>query len=126
MLFLALAGAAMAAPPANAKATAATAPGRTLSDAEIERSIKDRFSRSKIAREGFQVRVQGGVATIDGKTEVIQRKGTATRLAKLAGAKRVENRIQISEAARQRALQRLRGGDPVPAATEPRRAEVKR
>jgi BON domain len=76
-------------------------------DATIERAIQARFSRSKISTDGFTVKVQGGVAVLEGKTGVIQHKGTATRLAKRAGAKGVDNRIQISEAARERAIANL-------------------
>ncbi len=84
----------------------------------IEKAIRDRFARSKIARNGFQVQVQGGVATLTGQTYVIQHKGVATRLAKTTGAKQVINRIQVSEAARQKASANL--------ATGRRRAQIKR
>ena len=50
--------------------------------------------------EKYQVHVQGGVATIEGKTEVVQHKGVATRLAKSAGAVAVVNHIQVSKAGR--------------------------
>ncbi len=82
----------------------ATAPGN---DGAVERAIQARFARSKISTNGFTVRVQSGVAILEGKTGVIQHKGTATRLAKRAGARRVDNRIQISDAARQRATANL-------------------
>ena len=62
--------------------------------------------------------VQGGVATIEGKTEVIQHKGVATRLAKGGGAVAVANHIQISDAARERAAHNLETGR--------RRAQIKR
>lgn len=87
-------------------------------DRELEKAIRDRFARSKIARNGFQVQVQGGVATLTGQTDVIQHKGVATRLAKTTGAKQVINRIQVSEAARQKASANL--------ATGRRRAQIKR
>ncbi len=48
----------------------------------------------------FTVHVQGGVATIEGKTDVMQHKGTATRMAKTGGALAVNNHVQISDAAR--------------------------
>jgi len=80
----------------------------SLTDEDLERDIRDRFARSKIAVNNFQVRVQGGVAVIEGHTAVLQHKGTATRLAKAAGAKRVENRVEVDEAARQEAAERLR------------------
>jgi hypothetical protein len=101
---------------APTKAAPKSAPARP--DAEIEKDIRNRFSQSKIGTEKFQVHVQGGVATIEGKTNTIQHKGTATRLAKLGGATGVANRIQISEAAKQKAAQNL--------ATGRRRAQIKR
>lgn len=116
---LAVAGGPVPATPAHARppaAKAATAAGPT--DAQLEKAIRERFARSKINADKFTVKVQGGVAILDGKTEVIQRKGTATRLAKLAGAARVDNRIEVSEAARQKAMNNLESGR--------RRAQVKR
>lgn len=86
-----------------------------LSDAQIERDIRARLARSpKLSVDKFTVKVQGGIATFDGKTNVIQHKGTATRMAKTAGAKAVVNNIQISDAARRVAAARLaeRRGKP--------------
>jgi hypothetical protein len=80
------------------------------SDAQIEATIRAKFSRSKINVEKFQVHVQGGVATIEGKTNVIQHKGTATRLAKTGGALAVNNHIEISDAAKQKAAASLDQG----------------
>jgi len=62
--------------------------------------------------------VQGGVATFTGKTDVLQHKGTATRLAKNAGAVKVVNHIEVSDAAKEKAASNLDGGR--------RRAQVKR
>ena len=87
-------------------------------DAAIEADIRARFQRSRIRADGFTVKVVGGVARIEGKTKVIQRKGTATRLAKLGGARAVENKIQVDEAVRAKAADNL--------ATGRRRAQVKR
>lgn len=86
------------------KAPAKAAP-RT--DADIEGDIRRRFAKSKIGEDGFTVKVRGGVAILEGKTKVIQRKGVATRLARLGGARRVDNQIQIDEAARAAAAARL-------------------
>jgi osmotically-inducible protein OsmY len=83
-------------------------------DAQIERNIRAKFAKSKINSEHFTVTVQGGVATIEGKTNVIQHKGVATRLAKTGGALAVQNHIQISEEAKAKAaakLARYRNGD---------------
>jgi len=86
-------------------------------DAQLESVIRAKFAKSKSANT-FTVHVQGGVATIDGQTDVIQRKGAATHMAKSAGAVAVNNRVQISDAARQRAAGNLESGR--------RRAQIKR
>jgi hypothetical protein len=112
-----------AAPPA--KAPAASAPKQAAanrstaqSDAALEAAIRAKFAKSKIAPEKFQVRVQGGVATIEGRTDVVQHKGVATRMARTAGAVAVNNNVQISESGRQKASASLAAGR--------RRAQVKR
>jgi hypothetical protein len=89
-----------------------------LSDAQLEAVIRAKFAKSKIDADKFTVRVQGGVATIDGRTDVLQHKGTATRMCKTAGAVAVNNRVQISDAARQKAAGNLEAGR--------RRVQVKR
>ena len=109
--------------PANPGASRPRTPAPTvqprLSDAQLEASIRARFARSpKISQDHFQVRVQGGVATIEGKTGVVQHKGSATRMAKSAGALAVNNHIQLSDAARQKAASNLETGR--------RRAQIKR
>ena len=112
------AAAATAAVPANAahKRPATTAP--RLPDAQVEAAIRAKFAKSKISADKFTVHVQGGVATIEGRSEVVQHKGTATRLAKSSGAVAVVNKIQLSQAAKDRANQNLEKGR--------RRAQVKR
>jgi len=106
--------------PAHAAPPPAKAPVKQAmkTDAVLEATIRAKFAKSKINVEKFQVHVQGGVATIEGKTNVIQHKGTATRLAKTGGAIAVNNHIEISEAARQRAANNLEQGR--------RRVQVKR
>jgi BON domain len=104
-------------PKGSAKGPARPKPAPARPDAEIEKDIRNRFAKSKISVEKFQVHVQGGVATIEGKTNVIQHKGVATRLARLGGATTVANHIEISEAAKQKAAQNL--------ATGRRKAEIK-
>src|SRR3954468_1210822 len=79
-------------------------------DPQLESAIRAKFAKSKINADKFQVHVQGGVATLEGRTDVIQHKGTATRLAKTSGAVAVNNRIQISDAARQKATANLEKG----------------
>ncbi len=92
--------------------------GAAPNDRELEAAIRARFAKSKISTNHFTVRVQGGVATVEGHTDVIQHKGTATRLAKAAGAREVVNKVEVSEAAKQRASANLAKGR--------RRAQVKR
>jgi thymidine phosphorylase len=88
-----------------------------MSDAQLEALIRAKFAKSKSANK-FTVRVQGGVATIDGKTDIVQHKGAATHMAKTAGAVAVNNRVEISEAARAKAAGNLEEGR--------RRAQIKR
>lgn len=95
-----------------------TAPKLPVADAELEAAIRARFAKSKSGIDKFTVRVQGGVATIEGKTDVVQRKAAATRMAKAAGAKQVINKVEVSSAARHKAAENLAEGR--------RRAQVKR
>jgi osmotically-inducible protein OsmY len=88
-----------------------------FSDAEIEATIKAKLLKSKIGKEGFQVRVKEGVATWTGSTSIMQHKGAATRMAKTAGALRVVNNIKVSEAGAAKTGGNLTGA--------PRRVEVK-
>jgi len=102
----------------TAPAAKTAAPSRK-SDAQIEAAIRAKLAKSpKLGPEKFQVHVQGGVATLEGKTDVVQHKGTATRMAKSAGALAVNNHIQVSDAAKQKAAANLETGR--------RRAQVKR
>jgi hypothetical protein len=108
----------MAAVPVEKRAGVPAGKGAAVDDRTLEASIRGRFAKSKINEDKFTVRVQGGVATIEGRTEVLQHKGVATRLAKAAGARQVVNRVEPSEAARQKASSNLASGR--------RRAQVKR
>ena len=83
---------------------------QTRSDADIEKDIRARFAKSKISVDKFQVHVQGGVANIEGKTNVLQHKGVATRLAKSGGAVAVSNHIEVSDAAKEKAAENLETG----------------
>src|SRR3984957_14125403 len=87
-------------------------------DKQIEAAIRAKLEKSKIGKDGFKVHVQGGVATWEGATTVLQHKGAATRMAKTAGAKAVVNHIKVSDAAKQKAEDNLEQGR--------RRAQVKR
>lgn len=87
-------------------------------DKQIEATIRAKLEKSKIGKDGFKVHVQGGVATWEGSTAVVQHKGVATRMAKTAGAKAVVNNIKVTDDARQKAADNLDSGR--------RRAQVKR
>jgi osmotically-inducible protein OsmY len=122
-LLAAAVGAQTVRPPASGTAarskSATTSAQPRVSDAQLEASIRARFAKSqKISQDHLQVHVQGGVATIEGKTGVVQHKGTATRMAKSAGALAVNNRIQVSDAAKEKAAANLETGR--------RRAQIKR
>ena len=104
-------------PAAGSTAKGGTAQPR-LSDAQLEAAIRAKFAKSKINADKFTVRVQGGVATIEGKTDVVQHKGTATRMCKTAGAVAVNNHVKVSEAAKAKSAGNLEEGR--------RRAQVKR
>ncbi len=95
-----------AATPVSSKSKVPAAHSR-LSDAEIDRALRAKFAKSKISVDKFTTHVQGGVVTIEGKTDVIQHKGVATRMAKNAGAIAVVNNVSISEAARAKAAGNL-------------------
>ena len=87
-------------------------------DKQIEQAIRAKLATSKIGKDGFTVRVQGGIAYWEGNTNVIQHKGAATRMAKTAGARTVINNIKTSDAAKEKAAANLDQGR--------RRAQVKR
>jgi BON domain len=114
-LFIGALGAQTKAPPSKPM------PGQgatALQDKETESVIRAKLAKSKIGKDGFTVRVQGGVAYWDGSTNVVQHKGAATRMAKTAGAKKVVNNIKVSDAAKETASANLEQGR--------RRAQVKR
>jgi hypothetical protein len=114
-LFIGSLGAQTKAPPSKPM------PGQgatALQDKETEALIRAKLAKSKIGKDGFTVRVQGGVAYWDGSTNVVQHKGAATRMAKTAGAKKVVNNIKVSDTAKETAAANLEQGR--------RRAQVKR
>jgi hypothetical protein len=94
----------------------ATAPSRavksqhtpTPSDAQIEATIRTKLAKSKIGKDGFSFRVQRGVVTWEGSTSVMQHKGSATRMARTAGAVQVINNIQVSATAKANAASNLK------------------
>jgi len=102
----------------TATATKSTSGNTASNDAAIEKTIRAKLAASKISTNKFEVHVQGGVATLTGRTDVLQHKGTATRLARTGGASQVVNRIEVSDAAKEKAASNLESGR--------RRAQVKR
>ncbi|MCX6586775.1 MAG: BON domain-containing protein [Acidobacteria bacterium] len=119
-LWLTLGAAAQTTPRSSSAAQhkRAQTPAPQLSDAAIEQALKAKLAKSKMAANGFTVKVSNGTATIEGKAGVIQHKGAMTRMAKAAGATRVLNNIQISEEAKAKARAKLASGR--------RRAQIKR
>lgn len=101
------------------KLNPAVAPGASAQqDKQIEAAIRAKLAKSKIGKDGFTVRVQGGIAHWEGTTAVVQHKGSATRMAKTAGAHGVVNDIKVTDAAKQKAADNLEQGR--------RRVQVKR
>lgn len=97
--------------PANAatsgrSTTTARAVPRT--DSQIDGTIRMKLAKSKIGKDGFHFHVQHGVVTWEGTTNVIQHKGSATRMAKAAGATQVVNNIQISDSAKAKSVANLK------------------
>lgn len=68
------------------------------SDAQIESQLKTKLAKSVIGKDGFTFRVKESVVYWDGATSIPQHKGSATRMAKSAGAKRVVNQIKVAGA----------------------------
>ncbi|MGI8962472.1 MAG: BON domain-containing protein [Bryobacteraceae bacterium] len=96
--------------------TRAAAPSRTVksqhtatpSDVQIEATIRTKLAKSKIGKDGFSFRVQRGVVTWEGSTNVMQHKGSATRMARTAGAVQVINNIHVSTTAKANAASNLK------------------
>jgi hypothetical protein len=66
------------------------------SDAEIEQAIQTKLAKSKIGKDGLRFHVSHGVVTWEGTTSVMQHKGSATRMARTAGAVKVVNNIKVT------------------------------
>ncbi len=86
---------------------AAAAHTAAPSDSQIDATIRMKLAKSKIGKDGFKYHVSHGVVTWEGKTDVIQHKGSATRMAHSAGASQVVNNIQISANAKAKAAANL-------------------
>jgi len=100
-LFLSAGFSLNAAPGTTRTAAVRTAP--TASDAQIEANIRTKLAKSKIGKDGFHFKVSHGIVTWEGSTNVMQHKGSATRMARTAGAVQVVNNIQISASAKAKA-----------------------
>lgn len=90
----------MPSPGASSGRTTAQQRHTTPSDAQIEATIRTKLSKSKIGKDGFRFHVQRGVVTWEGSTAVMQHKGSATRMARAAGAVQVVNNIQVDNSAK--------------------------
>lgn len=113
VLFLAIAGLSaglMAAPlPASSTGHTATAQASAHpSDAQIEATLRAKLAKSKIGKDGFRFHVQRGVVTWEGTTNIVQHKGSATRMAKASGAMQVVNNIQVSDSGKAKAAAGLK------------------
>ncbi|HEX3682683.1 MAG TPA: BON domain-containing protein [Bryobacteraceae bacterium] len=86
--------------PVDARATSRTATARTATptDSQIDATIRAKLAKSKIGKDGFRFHVQRGVVTWEGSTNVMQHKGSATRMARSAGALQVVNNIHVNGA----------------------------
>lgn len=82
---------------------------RNPGDAQIERTIKSKLAKSKLAADHFTFTVVKGVVTIEGTTNVMQHKGAMTRMAKVSGATSVRNNIRVSDVARAKAAAAFAG-----------------
>jgi hypothetical protein len=85
---------------ADSKTAAPKAPAQGFSAQEdkfVEAAIRAKLAKSKIGKDGFTVRVQGGVAYWEGTTTIPQHKGAATRMAHSAGVPNVINNIKVNQ-----------------------------
>lgn len=108
-VLLVLPGITLAAPATKTTAhAAASAHAAVVPDAQIESSIRAKLAKAKIGKEGFRFKVSHGVVTWEGTTGVVQHKGSATRMAKSAGATQVINNIQVTDAGKAKAAAGLK------------------
>ncbi|HMF78753.1 MAG TPA: BON domain-containing protein [Bryobacteraceae bacterium] len=85
--------------PADGKTTPAKATmAPSVSDAQLEATIRAKLAKSKIGKDGFRFRVSHGLVTWEGNTGVGQHKGAATRMARSSGATQVVNNIHVDGA----------------------------
>lgn len=93
-------------PPTIASASKPKQTSPLPDDSTLAEAVRRAIGRSKIRIDGLRVRAERGVVILEGRADVVQHKAVATRLAKRAGARWVDNRIQLTEAARQRLARR--------------------
>jgi hypothetical protein len=67
------------------KSTATKPAAGSVSDAQLEATLRAKLAKSKVGKDGFKFHVQHGVVTWEGQTNVAQHKGAATRMARTAG-----------------------------------------
>ena len=103
------AGASFAGPASPRTATAKSS--QTLPDSQIEATIRTKLAKSKIGKDGFRFKVAHGIVTWEGSTNVVQHKGSATRMARTSGAVQVVNNIQVGAAAKAKAGANLKKAD---------------
>ena len=96
------------APAATAGRATAQQRRTTPSDAQIEATIRTKLAKSKIGKDGFRFHVQRGVVTWEGSTGIMQHKGSATRMARAAGAVQVVNNIQVDNSAKSKTTGNLK------------------
>jgi hypothetical protein len=92
----------------SGRPTATAAQRNAPNDAQIEATIRTKLAKSKIGKDGFRFHVQRGVVTWEGSTNVMQHKGSATRMARAAGAVQVINNIQVSDSAKSKTAGNLK------------------
>ena len=92
-----------ATPPAK---TTSGQPHLSVSDGQLESTIRTKLLKSKIGKDGFRFHVQRGVVTWEGNTAIGQHKGAATRMARTSGAVQVINNIRVSSAGKETPLRK--------------------
>lgn len=89
---------------ASSHTTTKAASGVPHTDSQIDATIRAKLAKSKIGKDGFRFKVQHGVVTWEGTTNVIQHKGSATRMARTAGATQVINIFKSAPAQKRKPL----------------------
>ncbi len=100
------AGLATPAAGASPTKTAAAQPHAVVSDEQLEATIKTKLGKSKIGKDGFRFKVQRGIVTWEGTTNIGQHKGAATRMARTSGAVEVVNNIKVANSAKDTVLRK--------------------